>query len=359
MSIGSVRATTENSRAGSQIDATRIQFGSLTRISDLARGGFGIEPLGRERWRSGDYVLAEFLPKPGHGMPALIERPTGRMTAVYRGDLVLGALGRRAATLEIVGDWRGVGADGEMDLLSVAGIFGKATSVSRTVPCPARMLYRGHAVVGDETVCMAGCVREASERPLTMPVVLLIGTSMSAGKTTAAKVVIRELKDLGLSVVGAKLTGAGRYRDVLEMGDAGANHIFDFVDAGLPSTVCDEAEYRTALRGLLARIEATGADVVVAEVGASPLEPYNGDTAIREVMSRVRCLLLCASDPYAVVGATAAFGVKPDLVTGIAANTDAAVDLVRKLSGLPALDLLAPASRPSLRAMLEATLGLP
>ena len=34
-------------------------------------------------------------------------------------------------------------------------------------------------------------------------------------------------------VIGTKLTGAGRYRDILAMRDAGADYIFDFVDAGL------------------------------------------------------------------------------------------------------------------------------
>ena len=34
------------------------------------------------------------------------------------------------------------------------------------------------------------------------------------------------------------------------MQDAGADYIFDFVDAGLPSTVVSEKEYRRALRSL-------------------------------------------------------------------------------------------------------------
>ena len=59
-------------------------------------------------------------------------------------------------------------------------------------------------------------------------------------------------------MVGAKLTGAGRYRDILAMQDAGADHIFDFVDAGLPSTVVPESEYRPALRNLLSRMAGRG-----------------------------------------------------------------------------------------------------
>ena len=37
---------------------------------------------------------------------------------------------------------------------------------------------------------------------------LIVGISMSAGKTTSAKVIVRLLRGEGLTVAGAKLTGA-------------------------------------------------------------------------------------------------------------------------------------------------------
>ena len=86
---------------------------------------------------------------------------------------------------------------------------------------------------------------------MTLPVVLLIGTSMSSGKTTSGRVIVHELKRRGLKVTAAKLTGAARSRDMLSLSDAGADHIFDFVDVGLPSTVCPAAEFESALRQLL------------------------------------------------------------------------------------------------------------
>jgi hypothetical protein len=181
---------------------------------------------------------------------------------------------------------------------------------------------------------------------------------MSAGKTMTARLAIRLFKEMGLKVIGAKLTGAGRYRDVLSMKDAGADLIFDFVDVGLPSTVGPPQEYRRALSQLLTRIAEAGADVVVAEAGASPLEPYNGATAIAAIEPNVRCLVLCASDPYAVAGVIGAFQKRPDLVAGAAANTKAGIELVEKLCDLKALDLLDKRSIPELRALLSKALGL-
>ncbi len=205
---------------------------------------------------------------------------------------------------------------------------------------------------------MRDFVPSPPERPFRLPTVLLIGTSMSAGKTTAAKAIVRLLDQAGLRVVGAKLAGAGRYRDVLEMEDAGAQYIFDFVDAGLPSTAVPENEYRAALRDLLACIAGTDADVVVAEVGASPLEPYNGEVAVEELDPNVRCTVLSASDPYAVTGMIMSFGHRPDLVTGLSTSTEAGVELVEKLSGIKALNVMDPDALPELRDLLKVALDL-
>jgi uncharacterized NAD-dependent epimerase/dehydratase family protein len=70
---------------------------------------------------------------------------------------------------------------------------------------------------------MRDYVPVAPAHGFALPTVLMVGTSMSAGKTTTARVVVRLLGEAGLSVVGAKLTGAGRYRDILSMQDAGAD----------------------------------------------------------------------------------------------------------------------------------------
>ena len=268
-----------------------------------------------------------------------IELTSGRTVEVVEADLIVGALGVRYATLEAVGGWQGIGRDRLMEALTGAGLSGKATSRSALLPSLPSHLYKGHVLIGREKATMRGYASDVSEREFELPVVLLVGTSMSAGKTTSAKVIVRLLKGEGLAVVGAKLTGAGRYRDILSMQDAGAQHIFDFVDAGLPSTVVPEKEYRKILRRLLSRIAAADADVLVAEVGASPLEPYNG-AAIEEIGPNVRCAVLSASDPTAGHGVTSAFGNRPDLVTGLATSTSAGIELVEKLSGIKALTVL-------------------
>lgn len=329
---------------------TRYVLTSVARIANLERGDFEVQPLPRSDWANGDYVAATVTGKPSSLYR--VELTNGRMIEAMEGTVVIGAFGKRAATLEATGDWEAVEADGTMQALTGAGLFGKALSVAPTLPRLMSLQYLGHVVRGGVKQTMRDFVAPVAGSRFSLPVILLIGTSMSAGKTTAGRVIVHELKRAGWTVAGAKFTGAGRYRDVLAFHDAGADTIVDFVDAGLPSTVVPKSEFENAMNYLLARLAASGADVVVAEAGASPLEPYNGDTAVGMLGDNVCCTVLCASDPYAVVGVQDAFGARPDVVTGPTANTQAGIDLVRKLTGLEAFNLLETESIPALMQVI-------
>jgi hypothetical protein len=83
------------------------------------------------------------------------------------------------------------------------------------------------------------------------------------------------------------------------------------------------------------------------------LEPYNGEAVTDLLKANLRMTVLCASDPYAVVGMMNAFGLKPDLIAGIACNTEAGMALIDKLTGLPALCLTDPQALPVLDELLR------
>ncbi len=332
-------------------------FTSVTRRAGLGDRVFDVEPVARDEWATGQFVVGEVAGD--SPLPHEIEVPSGRLVEVVIGDKVVGALGARAATLQGVGDWRAVGTDGRMEVLSIGGVIGRSTSVSPFGRRPIPLLYQGHVLIEGRAATMRDFVATREAERFSVPTVLIIGSSMDAGKTLAAKQIVRVLKSEDHRVAAAKLTGVGRFRDVMAMGDAGADAIFDFIDAGLPSTVVPADEYRPALRRLLAQVEESGPDVLVAEAGASPLEPYNGDVAVDELGGCARLVVLCASDPYAAVGVIEAFGSTPHLVSGRAASTTAGVELCEKLTGLPVMNLLDPDSRPRLVEMLGTRLQLP
>lgn len=330
----------------------RLAFTSVTRAAGLQDRSLSVEPLERTLWDSGDFVVGEVV-----AAARGIEDPDGRMAAVANGDLVVGALGSRAATLQAVGDWRAIGEDGLMEDMSTAGVFAKCTSISAELAPLTTLGYRGHVLVGGEKATMTRWIRDVPAQRLATPTVLIIGTSMEAGKTVAACAIVRRLRARGLRVAGAKLTGVGRFRDILAMRDAGAGAVFDFVEAGLPSTICGVEEMNRALGVLFALVAESNVDVLVAEAGASPLEPYNGEAAVAGVADALRMIVLCASDPYAVLGVEVAFGLTPDLVSGRAASTDAGIALVERLTGIRTLNLLDQASYPAFDELLVTALA--
>lgn len=331
-------------------------YASLTRISDLEEKRFQVEKLAKSHWERGDYVVCEILETSNNDLK--IELKNGRMRGVMEGELLIGALGERFATLDATGTWKKVEPNMELTVLTGAGVLGKLTSKSYYSPGLINVRYLGHAVRESEKLTMESFVKPIEQIPFNTPIVLFVGTSMSAGKTTAARIVTKLLLEANHKVVGAKVTGAGRLKDILAVRDVGAEAVLDFVDAGLPTSICPRKVFRAKMEYMKNCISSVNADVAVIEIGASPIEPYNGDLAFAAIKDWVKCVVLCASDPYAVYGIMKAFKLKPDLVTGIATNTIAGRNLVENLSDVRALNIIDPSNTNELKRILSRKMKL-
>jgi hypothetical protein len=334
---------------------SQTYLASLTRIADFDRNPYDIHPLAQELWESGDYVLTEVTGTPSDHYR--IEDCSGKMVPVEPGDQVIGALGHREGTLEGVGSYTKV-VHGKMHAMTSAGLLGRFTSFSIMLQRPMSLVYRGHIARDHRKMTMAQFALQTDEAGYATPTILIVGTSMSAGKSVTGRRLCEVLSAGGFKTIGMKLTGAGRYRDIVSFRKAGAFEVYDFVDVGLPSTIAPEEEFRPRIRSLLAHVNSRKPDFVVAESGASPLEPYNGETAIEELGDNICCTILCASDPYAVVGVRDAFEFPPDLVAGPAAQTSAAAALVRKLTGLRTINVIDRKTLPEFREFLEGKLNI-
>ena len=333
----------------------RFLYTSLCRIADLVDTPFDIEKLHKDQWTTGDYVAVKII-DPG-GMDLQIELPTGRMRGIIAGDLLIGALGERFATLEATGTWREVGDDLKMHVLTAAGLLGKLTSKSVFMPQMMEVEYKGHIQRDSKKVRMEDFVEHVPDLPYETPTVLFVGTSMSAGKTTSARIVTHLLKLAELKVVGAKLTGAGRFKDILSIKDVGADAVYDFVNVGLPSSIYPRDGFRKKVKQITNRMAREKADIAVVEIGASPLEPYNGDLAINAIRDQIKCVILSASDPYAVYGLMKAFDIVPDIVTGISTNTLAGQTMVEKLCNVRAINMIDAEAMPEIKEILSKTTG--
>lgn len=330
-------------------------YTGLTRISDLSDKGFDVKKIDRAFWETGDYVVCKIIEIGSDTFK--LELPSGRMRGVMGGESLVGALGERHATLEVTGTWKATRDDEILHVLTASGLIGKLTSKSVFIHEMMKVQYLGHAFRNKKKLTMEDFVKPIEDKEFKTPVVLFVGTSMSAGKTTSARIVTNIFKMAGLKVVGAKFTGAGRYKDILAIEDVGADAVFDFVDTGLPSSICDKDTYLKKVNHLKNLVSSVDAEVAVIEIGASPLEPYNGDLAIEAIMEQVKCIILCASDPYAAYGLMKAFNIIPNIVTGISTNTLAGQELTEKLCGVPALNLLDPETTPRLKNILSKSFG--
>ena len=176
-------------------------YTSLTRISDLKEKDFELNKIERSHWETGDYVVGKII-DPGSNILSL-ELPNGRMRGVIGGEWVIGALGERFATLEATGSWKDVEEDLRMHVLTAAGLMGKLTSKSVFIPNMMEVVYEGHVFRDSNKICMDQFVEERPDVEFSTPVVLFTGTSMSAGKTTSARIVTNLFKLAGYKVVGA------------------------------------------------------------------------------------------------------------------------------------------------------------
>lgn len=193
----------------------------------------------------------------------------GRRAALYVGDLIVVCLGDRYAPDQ----FEGVGEttdDGRCELLAAGGIAG--TVRHRHGRMGAATALRVLACLGDASAQPINIRRYAIDLPSAVgtcrvPVVLVVGSSMNAGKTTACASLIHGLSRAGCRVGAVKVTGTGSYGDVQSYADAGASEVLDFTDAGYASTYrIEAAAIEHAARRLVAELERRDCEVVVVEV---------------------------------------------------------------------------------------------
>jgi hypothetical protein len=102
---------------------------------------------------------------------------------------------------------------------------------------------------------------------------VVVGSSMNAGKTTTAAALIRGWARAGLRVGAGKVTGSGSGKDRWMYEDAGAGEIVDFLDFGMASTFgYPLSRLRQTMVGIRDTLVARGASVVVLEIADGLLQ---------------------------------------------------------------------------------------
>jgi hypothetical protein len=216
------------------------------------------------RPRLGQLVVGEVVKIGKH---TAIEERSGLSVRIFPGDRIVGVFGNRYATDQYEG-YVPRRSSRRCDLLSIGGACGSVASRHDGVRAPTRLRVLG--LVGDGQGQPLNQRQFAIEPgpPLgTGQVILVVGASMNAGKTTLGGALVRGLIRAGLRVAAGKLTGTAAGKDSRFYQSCGASPVLDFVDGGFPATyMLDQDELLALLTRLLSRLRALSPDYVVLEV---------------------------------------------------------------------------------------------
>jgi hypothetical protein len=288
--------------------------------------------------RAGDLIVAkvEHLGTHDH-----VEDPHGRRVRLYPGDLVIGAYGNRYAT-EVYEGY--VPAGQRTHLLTAGGLIGTVAAAHEAHADPTRLEVAGRLV--DERLRPLSLEDFARPLPPLAPVtsvpitVAVLGTSMSAGKTTTTAAIVRGFARAGFAPGAGKVTGSGSGKDRWAYQDAGAHGLLDFLDFGMPSTFGYPPERLgatiTAIRDGLAT---EGCDVVVLEIADGLLQEETAWLA-RRLPGFADAVVFAAADALSARSGVALLreiGVPVRAVSGLVTRSPLATREATAATGLPVL----------------------
>ncbi|MGD8323014.1 MAG: hypothetical protein PVF50_01515 [Gammaproteobacteria bacterium] len=299
-----------------------------------------------------------------------LELTSGRMAALKRGDVIVGALGHRKALFGYSGHLpESVKPGDQLQILNLGGVIGVCDSVNPTQgpPFDCRVLgvvlefpFLGERVGRPARAGSKELLNPAPPVNTDVPVLAIAGTCMNSGKTAAAAAIISRLTHNGLTVDAFKATGVALRRDILAMEDAGARNVEIFSDYGVVCTTTDNASALT--RHLLNSLSANQPDAIVFELGDGLLGAYGveailADESVRSALSGV---VLCANDPVAAWGGVELlrdnFGIDPVAVTGPATDNQVGIDIIGARCNVAAVNAMTHAAE--LGDLLQGRLGL-
>jgi hypothetical protein len=264
-----------------------------------------------------------------------LELRGGRMARIIKGDTIAGVLGERQALKGFVGFIPSHIEPGDtLHILNMGGVIGICSSANSDFGTPLQVRVIGSVMLdGQPANIMDHAVPWQTSLRESAPIILVSGTCMNAGKTTAACEIVRELSGRGYRVAAAKLAGVATQRDLLNMQDHGAVCALSFSDAGLPSTTRTDSCLVPAAKGVLSALNACNPDAIIVEFGDGIMGHYGVDILLcdRELMSHVRAHILCANDLVAAWGGLRyleELGVSVDCVSGPATDNSAGVDYI-------------------------------
>ena len=318
------------------------------------------------------YVKPEGRPRPGDVMYGRIatlghhrelENKNGRIHRLTDSTSSLFVYGNRYAT----DAFEALVPDEQMDyadLVARSGVISRVLVRNSRVLAPTAVKILGRVVdkdgrpvsTLDHSLIQPGITEKKHPRS---KLILVVGTSMNSGKSTAAVAMAWALTTMGHKVRSSKVTGTASLKEILHMNDAGASVYNDFTYLGHPSTyMLDEDEVLAIFNQLDLKFANNPRNFWVVEVADGILQR---ETAMLlsnpEVKERIHRLVFCASDAFGAIGGlhvlADVYGLHPDAISGLVASSPLGIRELNDYTKVPMFD----ASEPDLRTLSEILLG--
>jgi hypothetical protein len=286
-----------------RIDALPPEFAN-------AHQSFATRRVPREVMRT--LVTGALRPEPGQLVLARVRQPgqhrnveliSGRKAQLFPDDLVILAYGNRYAPDQFEAL---VPLDlGPCDMVAGGGIAAREVERNAAMNAPTRIAPLGLLGNSDGVPLNLRDFRIAHGTngiAAGVPVYVVCGSSMNAGKTHTVAMLVRGLSLGGRRVAACKVTGTGAGNDTWRMRDAGAATVLDFTDAGHPSTYGVAVEELEQVYLDLVAAAAADAEAVVVEIadGLGQSETA-GLMRSRTLAQHSTGVLFAAADPLAAV----------------------------------------------------------
>jgi hypothetical protein len=320
-------------------DITELKISSVVR--NIPREFLpNLEPR-RKRPERGDVLVCTVSRVGWHNE---LENRFGRYRRLFEGDRVAVAIGNRYATGEFEGKIPAKVRYG-LDLLNAGGVCGKMVGKNLIVSEPTRLTFLGYVMRYGEVANLRDFAKERKRVSNNVPLILVIGSGMDAGKTTTAATLIKSLVTRGHRVCAGKLTGTARSKDIMMMKDAGARAVLDHVDAGFPSTYkCRREQLLNIFWVIYSNLCLEDPEYIVLEIADGVFQRETG-LFLREskLMNRVEHIFFSASDALSAYGGCfylEELGLKITAFAGPVANSKLMVREVLERTGIPCISPL-------------------
>jgi hypothetical protein len=287
--------------------------------------------------RLGDFVVARVACIGEH---ECLEDVHGRRMKMFPGDLIVGAYGNRYATDFYEGYLPRPGD--AVHLLTSGGLIGTVASshTSRGAPTQLEVIGPLTDAAGTPLSCDDVAVLPAASRRPALGTIVVVGSSMNAGKTTATSGIIHGLHRAGYRVGAGKVTGSGSGKDHWAYVDAGAAPVSDFLDFGMPSTFGYPTERLiSTMSAIRDRLVDHGAEAVVLEIADGVLQEETRALAA-QLPEFADAVVLAVGD---ALGAAAGIDVLRGLrvsvraISGLVTASPLAIREVAEVTGLTVL----------------------